>query len=279
MAGTARVSISFDMSAARAEWESDARGPAGSSARNEAVPVVSDLGFEGVVDLARASVVTSCRPAQASDDGELLELYFDQHPRLRPPGRTVRGTSASWTRPRGRGRVDADRPARPARGAGRRRVRSRCCGADEVRGEAVDALPRRRPAPATTQTPSRCGSTPKAGRSGSGPRRPPTAPTSVVSRDDTGGLVSVISLAGMQTVPSTTEFWDFGVAFDIAAPADAMPGPREQVGRGVLVRRGATTERGQSASQSTASARIGGPRMSVRAGRPPADHGCRQRDP
>ena len=29
----------------------------------------------------------------------------------------------------------------------------------------------------------------------------------------------------MHTVPSTTEFWDFGVALDMAAPADAIPAP------------------------------------------------------
>jgi hypothetical protein len=35
----------------------------------------------------------------------------------------------------------------------------------------------------------------------------------------------VLSVRGLQTVPSTTEFWEFGVALDMAAPEDAIPAP------------------------------------------------------
>jgi hypothetical protein len=63
VASTARVSISFDMSAARAEWEPMlAEMPV--EGEVDARSLLTDPGFEGVVDCAR-SAGTSCRPAGA----------------------------------------------------------------------------------------------------------------------------------------------------------------------------------------------------------------------
>ena len=76
VASTARVSISFDMSAARAEWESMlAELPV--EAGNAAPSVFSDLGLEGVVDL-RAQRGHLVSTGGGMDEGELMELFVDR---------------------------------------------------------------------------------------------------------------------------------------------------------------------------------------------------------
>lgn len=220
VASTARVSISFDMSAARAVWESMLAQPPG-EAGNAARSVFSDLGFEGVVDL-RAQRGHLVSTGGGLDEGELMELFVD---RTRAYVRHDDGpwyfTELGAQEPEAElMQIDPFAPLTDLAEGGPLEV----LGADEVRGMAVTHY-------RTTTGTGEDAETVEVwvdaeGRAVRIRTTPPTTPpTTVVSRDDTGGLVSVISVAGMQTVPSTTEFWDFGVAFDMAAPADALPAP------------------------------------------------------
>ena len=220
LASTARVSIAFDLSAARAEWESLLAGlPA--AGEMDVGPLLTDLGFEGVVDL-RAQRGHLVSTGGGMDEGELMELFLD---RTRAYVRTDDGpwyfTEVSALEAEAElMQIDPFAPLADLAEGGQLEV----VGADEVRGEAVTHYRTRSGTGDDLETVEvwvdaegravRIRTTP-----------PTTPPTSVVSRDATGGLVSVISLAGMHTVPSTTEFWDFGVALEMAAPADAIPAP------------------------------------------------------
>jgi hypothetical protein len=220
VASTARVSISFDMSAARAEWESMlAEMPV--EGEVDARSLLTDPGFEGVVDL-RAQRGHLVSTGGGMDEGELMELFVDRTRAY------VRHDDGPWYFTEVSAleaeaelmQIDPFAPLADLAEGGQLEV----VGADEVRGEAVTHYRTTSGAGDNAETVEvwvdaegravRIRTTPQT-----------TPPTSVVSRDETGGLVSVISVAGMHTVPSTTEFWDFGVALDMAAPADAIPAP------------------------------------------------------
>jgi hypothetical protein len=220
VASTARVSISFDMSAARAEWESmlaELPGEAGNAARS----AVSDLGFEGIVDL-RAQRGHLVSTGGGMDEGELMELFVDRtRAYVRQDGGpwyftelSAPEAEAGWMA------MVAFAPLTALAEGGLLEV----LGADEVRGVAATHY-------RTTTGTGEDAETVEVwvdaeGRAVRIRTTPPTTPpTTVVSRDETSGLVSVLSVGGMQTVPSTTEFWEFGVAFDMAAPEDAVPAP------------------------------------------------------
>ena len=220
VASTARVSISYDMSAARAEWESMlAELPV--EAEVDVGSLFTDLGFEGVVDL-RAQRGHLVSTGGGMDEGELIELFVDRTRAY------VRHDDGSWYYTElsvrdgeaGLLQIDPFAPLTDLAEGGPLEV----LGADEVRGMAATHY-------RTTTGTGEDAETVEVwvdteGRAVRIRTTPPTTPpTTVVSRDETGGLVSVMSVAGMQTVPSTTEFWEFGVALDMAAPEDALPAP------------------------------------------------------
>jgi hypothetical protein len=217
-ASTARVSISFDMSAARGESEAaleDLPGATGFDVES----VLGDVRVDGIVDpLSQRAHLTLT--AGGRGGAQRVEMYFD-HRRgyVRVDGEPWYFTELSaqdseWTQ------ISPLASLGHLAGGGPLEV----LGADEVRGMAATHY-------RTTSWKGDDAATVEVwvdddGRAIRTRTTPPTTPpTSVVSRDETGGLVSVISVAGMHRVPSTTEFWDFGVAFDMAAPADARPAP------------------------------------------------------
>ncbi len=216
-AGTAQVSISYDMAAARADAARQIED-LGLEPRRDLAELIPDRQFEGTVDLAAQRIHLVSTADGASDD-TTLEVYVDRtraYSRRGDEGWRYRelGSIAGES-----GWEQASPAAALAVLAGSRPLE--LLGADEVRGSPVTHY---RTTSGTEDDQDTVevwvDEAGRAVRIRTTPRSP--AETSGFGTGEGGGA-SLSSRVGLQGAASTTDFWDFGLAFDVTAPVGAVP--------------------------------------------------------